>query len=38
MADMKEILPKTSCCKFILKDNGMEFKNEQLMSVFDTCV
>ena len=36
MAYIKEILPKTSCSKFILQDNGMEFKNEQLMSVFDT--
>ena len=36
MAYIKEILPKTSCSKFILKDNGTEFKNEQLMSIFDT--
>ena len=36
MAYVKEILPKTSCSKFILQDNGTEFKNEQLMSVFDT--
>ena len=34
MAYIKEILPKTSCPKFILQDNGTEFKNEQLMSVF----
>ena len=34
MASMKEILPNTSCCKFILQDNSTEFKNEQLMSVF----
>ena len=27
MAYVKEILPKTSCSKFILHDNGMEFKN-----------
>ena len=31
MAYIKEILPKTSCFKFILQDNGMEFKNEQLV-------
>ena len=36
MAYIKVILPKTSCSKFILQDNGMEFKNDQLMSVFDT--
>ena len=36
MAYIKEILPKTSCSKFILQDNGTEFKNDQLMSVFDT--
>ena len=35
MAYIKEILPKTSCPKFILQDIGKEFKNEQLMSVFD---
>ena len=35
MVYIKEILPKTSCSKFILQDNGMEFKNKQLMSVFD---
>ena len=33
---MKEILPKLSCPKFILQDNGIEFKNEQLMSMFDS--
>ena len=33
---IKEILPKTSCSKFILQDNGMEFKNDQLMSLFNT--
>ena len=32
----KEILPTTSCCRFIFQDNGMEFKNDQLMSVFNT--
>ena len=36
MVYMKEILPKTSCPKFILQDNGTEFRNEQLMSVFDS--
>ena len=36
MAYIKEILPKTSCSKFILQDNGTEFINEQLMSIFDT--
>ena len=35
MAYIKEILPKTSCYKFILQDNAPNFKNEQLMSVFD---
>ena len=33
---MKEILPKTSCPKFILQDNGTEFRNEQLMSMFNS--
>ena len=36
MAYIKEILPKTSCSKLILQDNGTEFKNEQLMSVINT--
>ena len=36
MAYIKEILPMTSCSKFILHDNGTKFKNEQLMSVFNT--
>ena len=36
VAYMKEILPKTSCPKFILQDNGTEFRNEQLMSMFDS--
>ena len=36
MVYIKEILPKTSCNKFILQDNGTEFKTEQLMSMFDT--
>ena len=36
MVYIKEILPKTPCSKFILQDNGMEFKNDQLMSLFDT--
>ena len=39
MAYIKEIFPKTSCSKFILQDNGTEFINEQLMSVFNTlCI
>ena len=33
MAYIKEILPKTACSKFVLQDNGMEFKNDQLMFV-----
>ena len=36
MAYIQEILPKTSCSKFTLQDNGTKFKNEQLMSVFNT--
>ena len=36
MAYVQEILLTTSCSKFILQDNGMEFKNEKIMSVFDT--
>ena len=36
MAYIKEILQKTSCSKFISKDNGTEFKNDLLMSVFNT--
>ena len=36
MAYIKEILPKTSCSKFILQGNGTEFKNEQLISVFNS--
>ena len=36
MAYIKEILAKTSCPRFILQDNGTKFKNEQLMSVFDS--
>ena len=36
MTYMKEILPKTSCPKFILQDNWTEFRNEQLMSMFDS--
>ena len=31
-----EILPKTSCPKFIPQDNGTEFKKEQHMSLFDS--
>ena len=34
MIYVKEILPITSCGKFILHDNSMEFKIEQLMYVF----
>ena len=36
MAYIKEIFPKTSCSKFILRDRCTELKNDQLMSVFDT--
>ena len=36
MVYMKEMLPKTLCPKFILQDNGTEFKNEQLMPMFDS--
>ena len=36
MAYIKEILPKTSCSKFILQDNDTKFKNKQLITVFDT--
>ena len=36
MAYIKEILLKTLCSKFILQDNGTEFKNDQLMTVFNT--
>ena len=36
MAYIKDILPKTLCPMFILQDNSTKFKNEQLMSVFDT--
>ena len=35
MAYIKEILLNTPCSKFILQDNGTEFKNDQLISVFD---
>ena len=35
-AYIKEMLLKTSCSKFFLQDNGTGFKNNQLMSVFDT--
>ena len=30
-AYIKEVLPKTSCSKFILQDNGTKFKKDQLM-------
>ena len=33
MAYIKEILPKPSCSKYILQDNGTKFKSEQLMSI-----
>ena len=36
MAYIKEILPKASCSKFILQENQTEFKNKQLMTIFDT--
>ena len=36
MAYIKEVLPKTSCPKFIFQDNGTKFKNEQLLSVLDS--
>ena len=36
MAYMKDILPKTSCPKFILQDSDANFRNEQLMSMFDS--
>ena len=36
MAYIKEVFPKTSSSKFILQDNCTKFKNEQLMSVFNT--
>ena len=36
MACIIEILPKMSYSKFILQDNETEFKNKQLMSMFDT--
>ena len=36
MAYITEILPKTSCSKFITQHNGTEFKNNQPMSVFNT--
>ena len=36
MVYIKEILPITSCPKFILQDNGTEFRSEQLMSMFNS--
>ena len=36
MAYIKGILPKTLHSKFILQDNDMEFKNEQLISMFNS--
>ena len=35
MVYIKEILPKTSCSKFIWQDNETEFKSEQLMPIFN---
>ena len=35
MVYVKEILPKTSCSKFILQNNGIESRNKQLMAIFD---
>ena len=36
MAYIKEILPKTSCSRFICRIMEQNLKNEQLMSIFDT--
>ena len=36
VAYMKDILPKTSCPKLILQDNDTEFRNEQLLTIFDS--
>ena len=36
MTYIKEILPKMPRPKLILKDNGTEFRNKQLMSVFNS--
>ena len=36
MAYLKEILPKTSCTLYILQDNGTEFKNDHLISTFES--
>ena len=36
MAYIKEVLSKMSWSKFILQDNGTKFKNEQLMSIYDS--
>ena len=36
MGYIKAVLPKTSCSKFILEDNGTEFKNELLKSIIVT--
>ena len=35
MACIQEILPKTSCSKFILQDNGTKFIIKQLVYVFN---
>ena len=34
MANIKHILPTTSCSTFILQDNGSKFKNSQLIATF----
>ena len=34
-AYIKKIFPETFCPKFVLQENGTEFKNEHLMSVFN---
>ena len=36
MVYITEILPKTSCSKFILQDNGTKFKSKQIMSILCT--
>ena len=36
MAYLKEILPKTLCSLYILQDNGTEFKNDHLISTFES--
>ena len=36
MTYLKEILPKTSCSLYILQDNKTEFKNDHLISTFES--